>query len=91
MPYSIPGSTKILIYILSQQQHFFILVGTLSVCEFVMVPGVYIFVSPRKKVHSSPYTFSCTIIQNIKNPLSDYIIMARSLLNWKTTRTTENN
>ena len=46
MPYSIPGSTKILIYILWQQHHFFILVGTLCVCEFAMVPGVYILLCP---------------------------------------------
>ena len=46
MPYSIPGSTKILIYILWQKHHFFILVGTLCVCEFAMVPGVYILLCP---------------------------------------------
>ena len=48
MPYSIPGSTKnvIYIYILWQQHHFFILVGTLCVCEFAMVPGVYILLCP---------------------------------------------
>ena len=42
MPYSIPASTKILVYILWQQHHFLILVGILCVCEFAMVPGVYI-------------------------------------------------
>ena len=41
MSYSIPGSTKIL-----WQQHHFILVGTLCVCEFAMVPGVYILLCP---------------------------------------------
>ena len=49
MPYSIPGSTKILIYILWQQHHFFILVGTLCVCEFAMVPGVYILLCPQEE------------------------------------------
>ena len=46
MPYSIPGSTKIIMYKLWQQHHFFILVATLCVCEFVMVPGVYILLCP---------------------------------------------
>ena len=46
MPYSIPGSTKILIYILWQQHHFLILVGTLCVCVFAMVPEVYILLFP---------------------------------------------
>ena len=90
MPYSIPGSTKFRMYILWQQHYFFILVGTICVCEFAMVPGVYILLCPQEeKVHSSSYTFSFTIIKNIKNPLCDYIIMARSLLNWKTTQATE--
>ena len=46
MPYSIPCSTKIIMYKLWQQHHFFILVATLCVCEFVMVPGVYILLCP---------------------------------------------
>ena len=88
MPYSIPSFTKILIYF--GNSTIFVLVGALSVCEFAMVPGVYILLCPQEeKVHSSSYTFSCTIIKKIKNPLCDYIIMARSLLNWKTTQTTE--
>ena len=80
MPYSIPGSTKILIYILWQQHHFFILVGTLCVCEFAMVPGIDI---KKKKVHSSTYTFSCTIIKKILTSACDCIIVTSSLLNWK--------
>ena len=88
MPYSIPSSTKILIYF--GNSTIFVLVGNFSICEFAMVPGVYILLCPQEeKVHSSSYTFSCTIIKKIKNPLCDYIIMARSLLNWKTTQTTE--
>ena len=46
MPYVIPGFTKIFIYILWQQNHFFILVGTLCVCEFAMVLVVYILLRP---------------------------------------------
>ena len=47
MPYSIPGSTKILIHIyFGNSTIFFILVGTLCVCEFAMIPGVYILLCP---------------------------------------------
>ena len=87
MLYSIPGSTKILIYIyiLKQQHHFLKLVGTLCACEFAMVQGVCILLFlPGRKGTSSSYTFSCTVIKKIKNPFCGYIIMARSLLNWKT-------
>ena len=44
MPYSIPSSTKILT--LATAPFLFILVGILSVCEFGMVPGVYILLFP---------------------------------------------
>ena len=44
MPYSIPSSTKILT--LATAPFLFILVGILSVCEFAMVPGVYILLFP---------------------------------------------
>ena len=40
MPYSIPGSTKILIYF-GNSTILFTLVGTFCVCQFAMVPGVY--------------------------------------------------
>ena len=47
MPYSILGSTKILIHIyFGNSTIFFILVGTLCVCEFAMIPGVYILLCP---------------------------------------------
>ena len=51
--------------------------------------GTFYCVPQEEKVHFFSYTFSCTIIKNIKNPLCDYIIMTRSLLNWKTTQATE--
>ena len=93
MPYSIPGFTKILIYIyFGDSIIIFILVGTLCVRKFAYgARSVHFTVSPRKRryIHSSCYTFSCTITKKIKNPLCDNIIMARSLLNWKTTQTTE--
>ena len=46
MPYSILSSTKILT--LAITPFLFILVVQ-SVCEFALVPGVYILLSPRKK------------------------------------------
>ena len=52
MPYSIPSSTKILTLVTAP--FLFILVGVLSVCEFAMVPGVYILLIPQgEEVHSS--------------------------------------
>ena len=55
-----------------------------------MVPGVYILLCPQEeKAHSSYYTFSSTIIKTIETPVCDYIIMARSLLNWKKTQITK--
>ena len=81
MPYSIPGSTKILIYTLWQQHHFFILVGTLCVSEFAMVPEVYILLCPPGR--EDTLFFLPIQLQNHqnKNPLCDYIFMTRSLLN----------
>ena len=40
MAYSIPSSTKI--FTLVTAPFLFITVGAMSVCEFAMVPGVYI-------------------------------------------------
>ena len=51
MPYSITCSTKILTLAIAQ---FFLLVGIL--CEFAMVPGVYIL----EEVHSSYWGHRCT-------------------------------
>ena len=66
MPYSIPNSNEILIYFDNSTPFLFILVGTLSVCEFAMVLGMYILLFPQEeKVHSSSYTFSCTVIKII--------------------------
>ena len=47
MPYSIPSFTKILIYF--GNSTIFVLVGALSVCEFAMVPGVYILLCPQEE------------------------------------------
>ena len=64
MPYSIPSSTKILT--LATATFLFTLVGAHSHCESPIVPGVYILLCPKEeKVHSSSYTFSCTIIKKI--------------------------
>ena len=50
MPYCITCSTKILTWAIAL--FLFILVGV--VCEFAMVPGVYILLSPQEKeVHSA--------------------------------------
>ena len=83
MPYSIPGFTKILIYIyiLWQQQRFFILVGTLFVCEFAMVPIATVFaefatVSLRKK----RYTLLPTHFD--KNKQSTLLISLANLVNF---------
>ena len=52
MPYSIPNPTKTLT--LATVPFLLILVGILSVCEFAMVPGVYILLCPQEEeVHSS--------------------------------------
>ena len=51
MLYSTPSSTKILI--LATATFLFILVGVLSVCEFAMVPVVYILLCPQEEVHHS--------------------------------------
>ena len=52
MPYSIPSSAKILTLVTAP--FLFISVGALSVCEFAMVPGVYILLCPlEEEVHSS--------------------------------------
>ena len=53
-----------------------------------MMPDVYILLPPQEEeVHSSGraqiYTFSSTFIKKISIFVSHYIIMARSLLNWK--------
>ena len=54
------------LYTLRTTPFLFILVGTLYVCEFAMVPGVHILLCPQEeKVHSSSYTFSCAIIKTI--------------------------
>ena len=47
MPFSIPSSTKSLT--LATAPFLFILVGVLSVCEFTMVPGVYILLWPQEE------------------------------------------
>ena len=52
MSYNIPSSTKILT--LATAPFLFILVGVLCVCEFAIVPGVYILLCPQEEeVHSS--------------------------------------
>ena len=52
MPYSIPSSTKILT--LAVAPFLCILLGLLSVCEFAIVPGVYILLCPQEEeVHFS--------------------------------------
>ena len=45
--FSIPSTTKI--FTLTTATFLFILVGALSVCEFAIVPGVYIYCAPGKK------------------------------------------
>ena len=66
MPYSITGSTKTLIYF-GNSTILFILVGTLCVCEFAMVPGVYILLCPQEeKEHSFSYIFNCAVIKRFK-------------------------
>ena len=47
MSYSIPTSTKVLT--LATAPFLFILVAVLSVCEFAMVPGLYILLGAPKK------------------------------------------
>ena len=47
MPYSIPSSPKILTLVTASI--LFILVGTLSVWEFAMVPGVYILLCSQEE------------------------------------------
>ena len=69
MPYSIPSSTKILT--LATAPFLFILVDVLSsVCEFAMVPGVYILVCPRIK----RYTLPPLIKKNLSAMTTKYIL-----------------
>ena len=58
MPYSITCSTKILTLVIAT--FLFILVGIL--CEFAMVPGVSILLSPQEE---EVPTFSSTLIKKI--------------------------
>ena len=59
MPYTIPSSTKILT--LTTAPFLFILVGVLSVCEFAVVPGVYVLLwSQEEEVHCSSSGYRCT-------------------------------
>ena len=54
------------LYTLTTAPFLFISAGTLSVCEFAMVSGVYILLCPQEeKVHYFSYTLSCTIIKTI--------------------------
>ena len=54
MSYSVPSSTKILT--LTTAPFLFISVGALFVCEFAMVPVVYILLCPQEEeVHSSSW------------------------------------
>ena len=78
------------LYILATAPFLFILGGTLCVVNLLWQQEcTFYYVPQEEKVHSSSYTFSCAIIKKIENPLYDYIIVARSLLNWKTIQTTE--
>ena len=73
MPYSIPGSTKILIYFGNSTS--FVLVGPLSVCEFAMVPECTFYCVPRKKRYTLFPTHSAS--QSLKRfkPLSVTILL----------------
>ena len=83
-------SAKIFLYILWQQHYFLILVGTL--CEFAMVPGVCILLCPSGR-ESTLFFLHIQLHnhQEDENPHCDYIIMARSLLNWKATQIIQKN
>ena len=88
MPYSIPGSTKILIYILWQQHYFLILVGTLCVCEFAMVPGVFILLYPPGREGTLFFLdIQLHNHQKVEKTLSVTILLWQD--HWKTTQTTE--
>ena len=78
MPYSICSSTKILTLVAAP--FLFFLVGAQSVCEFAMVPGVYILLCPQEKeVHSSSwghrYTHSGVQSSKRFKPLSVTILL----------------
>ena len=81
MPFSIPSSTKSLT--LATAPFLFILVGVLSVCEFAMVPGVYILLWPQEEdVCCSSWGHRCThsAAQSSKRfkPLSVTILLWQS-------------
>ena len=70
MPYSITCSTKILT--LAIAPFLFILFGVL--CEFAMVPGVYILLTSRRRgtlffLKARIYTFSSPFIEKCKSLL----------------------
>ena len=58
MPYSIPSSTKILTF--ATPAVLLILIGVLSVCEFAMMPGVYILLSPQEEHYILLSTSYCS-------------------------------
>ena len=81
-------STKILT--LAIAWFLFIFVGV--ICEFVMVPGVYILLSPHEEeIYYSSWGPRCThsAAHSSKRfkPLLRHVTMLRSLLNWKKTQT----
>ena len=70
MSYSTPSSTKILT--LATAAFLFVLVDTLSVCEFAMVPGVYILLCSQEEMvtfflKAQMYTLSSTIIKRFQH------------------------
>ena len=79
MSYNIPSSTKILT--LATAPFLFILIGVRSL--HFNVPPVR---SALFFLWAQLYTLSSTFIKKISTFVCHYIIMARSLLNWKKTK-----
>ena len=78
MPYSISCSTKILTLVIPP--FLFILVGVL--CEFAILPGMYILFT-LIFLRAKMYTFNCTFIKEIQTFVCHYSFMSRLLLNRK--------
>ena len=55
-----------ILYTLTTEPFLFILVGTLSVCEFALVPGVYILLCPQEEKVHYDYTVMARSLLNWK-------------------------
>ena len=82
MPYSIPSSTKILIYFGNSTIFVYFSWHPLSV-NLLWCQECTVYCVSRKKRYALLSTHSAAQSSKRFKPVCDHIIMARSLLNWK--------